>query len=243
MSSISVWRSRVDVLEHRRVVRRAALGREHVHLPGIVVQLDPRRGGDRLALVDETMHEVSEITGLLLLREVEVVRQPRQRGRRVDGCVEDQLRPLRGTQVGQRLGLQARSDDRVRDVADDVERRVLVRAEPRLGVEDVLDVRVGVPRAAHERHPGHDRPGTVRADDLLRADAVQARSRRSRPGRGPRAPLPRLRDLTPSSPRSRPRTAGARRDRRSPGSRRGARSFRSPADPPRSARLHVRGVA
>ena len=55
----------------------------------------------------------------------------------------------------------------------DRERRVLVRAEPRLRVEDVLDVGVRVPRPAHEGHAGDDRPLAVRTDDLLGADPVQ----------------------------------------------------------------------
>ena len=68
---------RVDVLEHRRVVRRAALRREHVHLPGVVVELDARGGRDGLPLVDEAVDEVAEVARLGLLREVEVVRETR----------------------------------------------------------------------------------------------------------------------------------------------------------------------
>ena len=105
---------RVDVLEHRRVVRRAALRREDVHLPRVVVQLDSRGCSDGLALVDEAVHEVAEVARLRLLREVEVVRKPGQRRRRVDRCVEDELRPLRRPEIRERLGLQPRRDDRAR---------------------------------------------------------------------------------------------------------------------------------
>ena len=94
---------------------------------------------------------------------------------RVHRRVEDQLRPLRGPEIRERLGLQSRRDDRVGDVLHDRERRVLVGAEPGLRVEDVLDVRVGVPRAAHERHAGDDRPAAARTNHLLCADAVQHR--------------------------------------------------------------------
>ena len=55
---------RVDVLEHRRVVRRAPLRREHVHLPRVVVELDPGGGRDCLPLVDEPVDEVAELAGL-----------------------------------------------------------------------------------------------------------------------------------------------------------------------------------
>ena len=51
--------ARLDVLEHRREVRAAAPGREHVHLPRIVVQLDARRTRNRLPLVDQRVHEAA----------------------------------------------------------------------------------------------------------------------------------------------------------------------------------------
>ena len=75
---------RIDVLEHRGVVRRPALRREHVHLPRVVVQLDPRGRCHRLALVHEAVHEVPEIARLRLGGEVRVVREPGQRGDGVD---------------------------------------------------------------------------------------------------------------------------------------------------------------
>src|SRR4026209_89910 len=117
---------RVDVLEHLRVVRRASFRREDVHLPRVVVELDARGRRHGLPLFDETMHEVTELARPRLLREVQVVRESRQRRGRVDRRIEDELRPLSGTQVEERLGLQARRDDRVRDVLNDRERRFLV---------------------------------------------------------------------------------------------------------------------
>ena len=89
MSSISVGLLCFDVLEHRRIVRRPAPRREHVHLPRILVELDPGRRRDRLALVDELVDEVAEVAGLLLRREVRVVRQPGERGDGVHRRVED----------------------------------------------------------------------------------------------------------------------------------------------------------
>ena len=50
-----------DVLQHRWIVRAAPPRGEHVHLPRVVVQLDPGRRGDRLALVDQVVDEMAEI--------------------------------------------------------------------------------------------------------------------------------------------------------------------------------------
>ena len=59
---------RLDVLEHRGVVARAAPGRVDVHLPGILAELDARGGGNRLALVHQREHEVAEVARLVELR-------------------------------------------------------------------------------------------------------------------------------------------------------------------------------
>ena len=150
----------------------AALGREDVHLPRVVVQLDARRGGDRLALVDEVADETAEVGELLGLGEVEVVREARQRGDAVHRRVEDQLRPLRRPQVGERLGLQPARVDQLGDPARVRLRRAAIRPDPGRGVEDVLDVRVAVARAAHERDGGEERPLAVRRHDLLRTEPV-----------------------------------------------------------------------
>src|SRR3954449_2465747 len=91
----------LDVLEHRWIVRAAAPGREDVHLPRVVVQLDARRQRDVLALLDQVEDELTEIGRCLARCEVPVVRQVRERGDRVDGGIEDQLRPLCREQVRQ----------------------------------------------------------------------------------------------------------------------------------------------
>ena len=163
---------RLDVLEHRGEVPVAAPGREHVHLPRVVVQLDTGRGGDRLALVDEIADEMAKVGEPLGLGEVEVVGEARQRGDAVHRRVEDQLRPLRRAQIGERLRLQPARDDQLRDPARVRLRRAAVGADPGGGVEDVLDVRVAVTRAAHERDRGEERPLAVRRHDLLRTEPV-----------------------------------------------------------------------
>ena len=100
------------------------------------------------------------------------MRQPGERRDRVHGRVEDQLRPLRGPQVVERLRLQARGRDQVGDGVRVGGRRAAVRADPGRRVEDVLDVRVAVARAAHERDRREERPRALRADDLLGAEPV-----------------------------------------------------------------------
>ena len=116
-----------------------ALRGEHVHLPRVLPQLDARGGGDGLALVDEVADEIAEVAELLDLGEVGVVRQPGQRGDGVHGRVEDQLRPLRGPQVVERLRLQAGRGDQRGDRARIGGSRAAVRADPGRRVEDVLD--------------------------------------------------------------------------------------------------------
>ena len=153
-------------------MRAAALGREHVHLPRILAELHARRGGDRLAFVHQSAHEVAEVARPVDRGEVRVVRQARQCGDGVDGGVEDQLRPLRGPQIVERLGLQPGCDDQVGDHLRVVGRRAARRPDPGGGVEDVLDVRVLVARAAHERDRGQQAPVAVPSDHLVRADPV-----------------------------------------------------------------------
>src|SRR5205823_11846991 len=98
--------ARFDVLEHRREVPVPALGREYVHLPRVVVQLDACGVRDRLPLVDEVANEVAEVRQRLGLGEVEVMRKTGECSDAVYGRVEDQLRPLRRPQIGEGLRLQ-----------------------------------------------------------------------------------------------------------------------------------------
>src|SRR5205085_485138 len=100
---------RRDVLEHRRVVAAAALRCEDVHLPGVLMELDPGGRGDPLALLDQAVDEVAEVAGVLALGEVAVVRKAGERGDGVDGRGEDQLRPLGRAQVGERPRRQGRA--------------------------------------------------------------------------------------------------------------------------------------
>jgi hypothetical protein len=63
------------------------------------VEPDPGCCRNRLALVDEAVHELSEIRRIRLLREVWVVRQPGEGGDGIHSCVEDELRPLRRAEI------------------------------------------------------------------------------------------------------------------------------------------------
>src|ERR671918_1611900 len=98
----------LDVLEHRRIVGAATPGGEDVHLPRILVERDSGGLRDPLALLDELVDEVAEIGRELPVGEVVVVRKAGEGRYRVDGGVEDQLRPLGGAQVGEGASPEAR---------------------------------------------------------------------------------------------------------------------------------------
>ena len=153
-------------------MRAPSLRGQEVHLPRIVLQIDTGRRGHAFAFLDQVMDEMSEIRDVGLRGEVLVVRQAGQGGDAVHGGIEDELRPLGRAEVGQRLGLKARLREQCGDRLHALEGGVPIRAKPRRCVEDVLHVRVGVLRSAHERHRGHERPVAVTADHVLRAQAV-----------------------------------------------------------------------
>ena len=114
------------------------------------------------------------------------VRQVGQRGDGVHGRVEDQLRPLRRAKVGERAGAQARVDEQLLDLLRLlVGRRPGEGPEPRLGVELVLDVRVGVADAAHERHGGDQRPVAAARAGAPRRRGRSGSSSSSRPAQRP----------------------------------------------------------
>ena len=150
----------------------AALRRENVHLPGIIVQRDTRRRGDPLALLHQLVHDAAEGVGTVAVGEVRIVREVCQRRHRVDRRVENQLRPLRRPQILERPRLQSGADDQVGCALHRLVRRLAVRSEPRLGVEDVLDLGVAATVPAHERDSRDERPVAVAADDLLRPEPV-----------------------------------------------------------------------
>ena len=95
-----------------------------------------------------------------------------------------------GRRSRKRLDLEPRRPDQRRRLLDALVRRVLVRAEPRLGVEDVLDVRVVVAGAAHERDGGDDRPVAVARERSPRRRGRSASSSSSPRESGPRASSP-----------------------------------------------------
>jgi hypothetical protein len=84
--------------------RLPAANGEYVHLPGILVQGDPGRFRHPLPLVHQIPDQQAQIAGLVDSRELTHVRQVRERGDRVDGGVEDELRPLGGAQVREGAG-------------------------------------------------------------------------------------------------------------------------------------------
>jgi hypothetical protein len=86
--------------------RRATTHRAQVHLPRVIVESDPARRSDRLALVDERAQDVTQVAELVLLGEGVDVGKIGQSGDAIHRGVEDELRPLRGDEIGKRLGAQ-----------------------------------------------------------------------------------------------------------------------------------------
>ena len=169
--SISVAPPRLDVLEHARTV---VVG--HVGPGGVVdqrlrvgVQLDPLRGGDRLALVDEPGDERAQRRVLADAP----VREAGERADRVRRRVEDQLPPLRAARVGDRLRRHPGAGARVGEALDLGERRRarLERAERRVALHVPLHVARLEDAAGRERRAA-DHALDVLGDRLLVADAV-----------------------------------------------------------------------
>ena len=177
ISSISVGRCASTSSSIDGRVRVAALGREHVHLPRVLPELDaggaarrpcPRRRGrargrGRRAALSAKWKScgspVSAATALTVALKISF-----------DHCA--------GRRSSNASAFRPDDDDEVGDRVRVGRRRVAVRADPGRGVEDVLDVRVAVARAAHERDGREQRPVAVRADDLLGAEAVLDRHHR-----------------------------------------------------------------
>src|SRR2546427_4095315 len=66
---------RLDVFQHRGIVAASAPRGEDVHLPGVLVQVDPGGPGDPLAFLDQLEDQAAEVAQVLSLGEVVVVRQ------------------------------------------------------------------------------------------------------------------------------------------------------------------------
>ena len=165
--------ARLDVLEHGRVVRAAPLRREHVHLPRVLVQLDPGGGGDRLALVDEGVDEMAEVGWLAPRpRSAASCGSPVSAATAFTVALKISFDHWAGRRSGKARAFRPERSISAASSSTRVVRDPVVRAEPGLRVEDVLDVRVVVPRAAHEGDAGDERPVPVPAHDLLGAEAV-----------------------------------------------------------------------
>ena len=149
------------------------LGREHVHLPRVLPELDARQPRRRPCPRRRGRARAAEVAQFCDLREVEVVRQPRQRRDGVDGRVEDQLRPLRGPQVVE--GLAPSGPTRTISSATS---RASAGVVARYGPIQVAVSRTYSTSVSEWRVPlmnvtdGEQRPVAVRADDLLGAEPV-----------------------------------------------------------------------
>src|SRR5690349_19151051 len=98
------------------------------------------------------MQQMTEVAKLLYRGEVRGVRQLGERRDAVDGCVEDELGPLRGTGISERLSFQTRLFDQLGKFFHQFVRRVcwLKGTHPRRRVQLVMYVVVGKAGAAHE---------------------------------------------------------------------------------------------
>src|SRR6202790_1208938 len=88
--------------------------------------------------------------------------------------IKNQLGPLRGAGVFERLGFESGRDDEIGGVLDDREWSAgwLERAHPGWSVEFILHVRVAVARATHEGGSADDVAASKRSDDFFAADSV-----------------------------------------------------------------------
>src|SRR5208282_5300533 len=102
------------------------------------------------------------------------VRQACQSGHTIHRGIKNQLGPLRGTGVFERLGFEAAGDDKIRIFFDYGEWRTgwLKGSHPGRSVEFILHVRVAVARAAHESGGAEDVTAREGSDDFFAADSV-----------------------------------------------------------------------
>ena len=211
--SISVAAVRLDVLEHRRVVRAAALRREHVHLPRILAELDARSGRDGFALV----HQVAERDargrpGASSAAKCGSCGSPVSAATVLTVALKISFDHCAGRRSSNASAFSPEDDDQLGD-ARRRPRGVVPRAGPiHVAVSSTYSTCVSawrVPLMNVTR--GEQRPVAVRADDLVGADPVlHGHQRRVRPV-ALRAARRLRRGRCPCRRRSRARAPAARR--------------------------------
>ena len=163
-----------------------------VHGPGIFVELDSRCCRHALPFIDQLVKKMSQTRRLAFIRKMWRMWQAGQSGNAIDRSIEDQLRPLGGPRIRKCFGFQAAGNNQVGRFFHDRKRRVpwLKGAHPRRRIQFVLDMRITVPRAAHEGCAAYNLPPRVFGDDFFAAQTVL--------GRKDRAFLEEMRDRTHS---------------------------------------------
>ena len=153
------------------------------------MQLDPGRRGNRLALVDERVDEVAEVGRRSSAAKWKSCGSPVSAATALTVALKISFDHCAGRRSSNASAF--RPDETISSATSSREarRRLARRAEPRRGVEDVLDVRVAVARAAHERDGRDQRPVAVGRRTISSAPSpfctVITARRRSPPG--PRA--------------------------------------------------------
>src|SRR5216684_3451626 len=106
--------------------------------------------------------------------EMRRVRQARQSGDAIYRRIKNQLGPLRGAGVFERLGFESGRVDEIGGFLDNGEWRAgrLERAHPGWSVEFILHVGVAVARAAHESGGPDDVAARESSNDFFAADSV-----------------------------------------------------------------------
>src|ERR1700675_141667 len=117
---------------------------------------------------------MAEVSKFPFVGKVWRVRQAGQSGDAVHRRIKNQLGPLRGPGVFERLGFEPGCDDELRSFLNYRERRAgwLEGAHPGWGAELILELRVAVARAAHESSAADDVAAREGGDDFFAANSV-----------------------------------------------------------------------
>jgi len=100
-----------DIVKHGRWV--ISHGADSVHLPGVFMQANPGCLCDSLAFVDQGVQQMAEVGEFRFVGKVRRVRQARQSGDAIYRRIKNQLGPLRGAGVFERLGFESGRDDEI----------------------------------------------------------------------------------------------------------------------------------
>jgi len=100
-----------DIVKHgRRVISHGA---NSIHFPGIFGKANASRLGHSLAFIDQRVQQMAEVGEFPFVGKVRRVRQARQSGDAIHRRIKNQLGPLRGPGVFERLGFETGGDNEI----------------------------------------------------------------------------------------------------------------------------------